>query len=88
MKFVVTGGAGFIGSNIVKLLLKKGHNVDVIDNLHTGKKENISEVFDKVNFYEIDTRKKQDLEKIIKNCDGIFHEAALNPLKNHKNIKM
>jgi UDP-glucose 4-epimerase len=77
MKFVVTGGAGFIGSNIVKLLLKKGHNVDIIDNLHTGKKENISEVFDKVNFYAIDTRKKQDLEKIIKNCDGIFHEAAL-----------
>ncbi len=77
MKFVVTGGAGFIGSNIVKLLLKKGHNVDIIDNLHTGKKENISEVIDKVNFYQIDTRKKQDLEKIIKNCDGIFHEAAL-----------
>jgi UDP-glucose 4-epimerase len=77
MKYVVTGGAGFIGSNIVKLLLKKGHNVDIIDNLHTGKKENINEVFDKVNFHQIDTRKKQDLEKIIKNCDGIFHEAAL-----------
>ena len=39
MKYVVTGGAGFIGNNIVKLLIKKGHNVDVIDNLHTGKKE-------------------------------------------------
>ena len=77
MKYVVTGGAGFIGSNIVKLLLKKDYNVDIIDNLHTGKKENINEVFDKVNFHQIDTRKKQDLEKIIKNCDGIFHEAAL-----------
>jgi len=77
MKFVVTGGAGFIGSNIARLLIKKGHNVDIIDNLHTGKKENINEVFDKVNFHQIDTRKKQDLEKIIKNCDGIFHEAAL-----------
>jgi len=77
MKFVVTGGAGFIGSNIVKLLIKKGHNVDIIDNLHTGKKENIKEVIDQVNFYQIDTRNKEDLEKIIKNYDGIFHEAAL-----------
>jgi len=77
MKYVVTGGAGFIGNNIVKLLVKKGHNIDIIDNLHTGKKENIKEVFDEINFYQIDIRNKKDLEKIIKNCDGIFHEAAL-----------
>jgi UDP-glucose 4-epimerase len=77
MKFVVTGGVGFIGSNIVKLLVKKGHNVDIIDNLHTGKKENIIEVIDQVNFYQIDIRNKEDLEKVIKNYDGIFHEAAL-----------
>ena len=77
MKFVVTGGVGFIGNNIVKLLIKKGHDVDIIDNLHTGKKENLNEVIDKINFYQIDIRNKKDLEKIIKNCDGIFHEAAL-----------
>ncbi|PBO85646.1 MAG: NAD-dependent epimerase [Thaumarchaeota archaeon] len=77
MKFVVTGGAGFIGNNIVKLLIKKGHDVDIIDNLHTGEKENLNEVIDKINFYQIDIRNKKDLEKIIKNCDGIFHEAAL-----------
>ena len=77
MKYVVTGGAGFIGGNITRLLIKKGHNVDIIDNLHTGKKENIKEIIDQVNFHQIDTRKKEDLEKIIKNCDGIFHEAAL-----------
>jgi len=77
MKFVVTGGAGFIGNNIVKLLIKKGHDVDIIDNLHTGEKENLNEVIDKINFFQIDIRNKKDLEKIIKNCDGIFHEAAL-----------
>lgn len=77
MKYVVTGGAGFIGNNIVKLLVKKGHNVDIIDNLHTGKKENLKEIFDEINFQRFDIRNKKDLEKIIKNCDGIFHEAAL-----------
>ena len=77
MKYVITGGAGFIGNNIAKLLIKKGHDVDIIDNLHTGRKENLKEIIDKINFYQIDIQKKNDLEKIIKNCDGIFHEAAL-----------
>ena len=77
MKYVVTGGAGFIGNNIAKLLIKKGHDVDIIDNLHTGRKENLKEIIDKINFYQIDIQNKNDLEKIIKNCDGIFHEAAL-----------
>ena len=77
MKYVITGGAGFIGNNIAKLLIKKGHDVDIIDNLHTGRKENLKEIIDKINFYQIDIQNKNDLEKIIKNCDGIFHEAAL-----------
>ena len=77
MKYVVTGGAGFIGNNIVKLLIKKGHDVDIIDNLHTGKKENLNEIMDKVNFFKIDIRDKNSLEEIIKNSNGIFHEAAL-----------
>lgn len=77
MKFVVTGGVGFIGSNIVKLLLKNDHSVDIIDNLHTGKKENLQESINEVNFHKIDTRNKDDLKKILKNYDGIFHEAAL-----------
>ena len=77
MKFAVTGGAGFVGNNIVKLLISKGHNVVVIDNLHTGKKENLQEVIEKIEFHNTDIRNFSELELILKNVDGIFHEAAL-----------
>ena len=77
MKFIVTGGFGFIGSHIVKLLLQKGHTVDIIDNFHTGKKENLKDDINKINFFDVDIRNKLDLKKILKNYDGIFHEAAL-----------
>ena len=77
MKFLVTGGAGFIGNNIVRLLLKSNHEVDIIDNLHTGKIENIKDILNQINFFKIDIRNKEELEKIIDNYDGIFHEAAL-----------
>ena len=77
MKFVVTGGAGFIGSHIVKLLVSKGHSVDVIDNLHTGKKENLGTILNEINFYQIDIRSKEELQRVMKDCDGVFHQAAL-----------
>jgi len=77
MKFAVTGGAGFVGNNIVKLLVSKGHEVVVIDNLHTGKKENLQEIIEKIEFHQIDIRDFLKLESILKNVDGIFHEAAL-----------
>ena len=48
MRFMVTGGAGFVGSHLVKLLVKKGHEITVIDNLHTGKMENLKEVIEKI----------------------------------------
>ena len=44
MKYVVTGGAGFIGKNIVKLLINQNHEVEVVDNLHSGKISNLEEV--------------------------------------------
>jgi UDP-glucose 4-epimerase len=77
MKFAVTGGAGFVGNNIVRLLVSKGHDVVVIDNLHTGKKENLKEILEKIEFHEIDIRNYNEMEKILKDVDGIFHEAAL-----------
>jgi len=77
MKFAVTGGAGFVGNNIVKLLVSKGHNIVVIDNLHTGKKENLQEIIEEIEFHNIDIRSFSELESILKNVDGIFHQAAL-----------
>ena len=77
MRFVVTGGAGFIGSNIVKSLIQNKHDVVVIDNLHTGKKENLDSIYENIEFHLEDIRNKEKLQKIIKNCDGIFHQAAL-----------
>lgn len=77
MKYVVIGGAGFIGSHITGLLVKLGHSVDVIDNFHVGKKENLETILNKINLYQIDIRNKQKMKEIVKGYDGIFHEAAL-----------
>lgn len=77
MKYVVTGGAGFIGSYIVKLLVKKGHKVTVIDDLHTGNLSRLKEVEDKIIFHKIDIRDYEKLKKTIIDVDGIFHQAAL-----------
>ena len=77
MKYLVTGGVGFIGNNIVRLLLEYGHDVDIVDNLQVGKIENIKDIIGKVNFSQIDIRDREKLEKVVKNYDGIFHEAAL-----------
>ena len=77
MKYVVTGGAGFVGSYLVKLLVKEGHQVTVVDNLHKGKKENLESVLSYIQFEEIDIRDYESLERILKNIDGVFHQAAL-----------
>ncbi|KAF6242273.1 NAD-dependent epimerase [Nitrosopumilus sp. b1] len=77
MKFAVTGGAGFIGNNIVRELLRNNHTVSIIDNLHTGKKDNLIDVLDQVEFYNTDIRNFEELKMILKNVEGVFHEAAL-----------
>lgn len=74
---LVTGGAGFIGSHLVDALLKKGCNVTVIDNLSTGNLSNLKEVYEHITFYHDDIRNQKILQKVSKNCDVIFHEAAL-----------
>ena len=82
MKFIVTGGAGFVGSHLVKLLVKEGHTVTVIDNLHTGKKENLRSVIQQITFKKIDIRNYEELEKNMKDVDGVFHQAALTVVQD------
>lgn len=77
MKFVVTGGAGFIGSHLVEYLVKNGNSVTVIDNLNTGKMENLKSVENKIEFIKGDIRDYNLLKKVLKGVDGVFHEAAL-----------
>ena len=77
MKYAVTGGAGFIGSHLVKNLVEHGNEIIVIDNLNTGKKKNIEKFSEKINFFKVDIRDFDAIEDILKNIDGIFHEAAL-----------
>ena len=77
MNFVVTGGAGFIGSHLVKYLVKQGHCVTVIDNLQTGKMENLQNIINEIEFLKIDILDHQKLKDAVKNADGVFHNAAL-----------
>ena len=77
MRYIVTGGAGFIGSNIVKKLVARGDDVAVIDNLNTGKEENLKSVIDKITFLKDSILNRELLEKQSQNIDGIFHQAAL-----------
>jgi dTDP-L-rhamnose 4-epimerase len=78
MKALVTGGAGLIGSHIVDLLLQKGHQVRILDNLAKpthlkGKPDWIPEV---VEFIEGDVRKREDLDRALEGIDWVFHQAA------------
>ena len=77
MKFVITGGAGFIGSHIAKHLVEKNHDVTVIDNLSRGRLENLSKIKEEIVFRKMDILDFDSLKEVIFNSDGIFHQAAL-----------
>ncbi|MBT4208215.1 NAD-dependent epimerase/dehydratase family protein [Candidatus Woesearchaeota archaeon] len=74
MKILVTGGAGFIGTNLIKRLLKDGHEVVSIDNYSTGKKENEQKG---CKYFDVDLRLTKDYSFFMDNPDVIFHIAAL-----------
>ncbi len=73
-KYIVTGGAGFIGSHVVDALIERGDTVLIIDNLSTGKKQNINP---KAEFHQVDIRNLEKMKPFLKMVDGVFHLAAL-----------
>jgi len=75
--YLVTGGAGFIGSNITERLVQNGEKVIVLDNLSEGKLENLSGVKEKITFIKGDIRDEKDLDKALKGVDFVLHQAAL-----------
>ncbi|MDB4349460.1 SDR family oxidoreductase [Omnitrophica bacterium] len=75
-KFLVTGGAGFIGSNIVDELVAMGHEVRVIDNFMTGKRENLKDVIKKIELVEGDIRDLDLMRKVTGGIDFVLHQAA------------
>ena len=91
-RFLVTGGAGFIGSNICRKLISQGCFVRVIDNLLTGKKANLHDIIEKIDFIEADMGNEQAANDAMKDIDVVLHEGALpsvpksvdNPAATHK----
>ena len=77
MKILVTGGAGFIGSHIVEYLVERGDDVTILDNLHSGKMQNLSKINNNVNFVNGNIKDYKLLERLAKDSDGVFHQAAL-----------
>ncbi len=93
--FLVTGGAGFIGSHLVEALVQRGARVRVLDNLATGFRHNLCTVADRIEFIEGDLRNFDTVCDAMRDIDVVYHEAALpsvsrsvqNPLdSNHTNI--
>jgi len=76
-KSVVTGGAGFIGSTLVRKLLESGSAVTVIDNLLTGHEKNLSEVRDRIEFVNADIRNPEAIAAPMRGADAVYHLAAI-----------
>jgi nucleoside-diphosphate-sugar epimerase len=89
--YLVTGGAGFIGSNIVRTLLEKGENVRVIDDLSTGKMKNIAPFLARIDFIEASLTDLETCRRAVLDMDYILHQAAIpsvmrsveNPLRTN-----
>lgn len=76
-KYLVTGGAGFIGSHLTERLVADGHDVRVLDNLSTGSPANLEAVADQIHFIEADLQEADLVADAVRGVDVIFHEAAL-----------
>jgi len=76
-KFLVTGGGGFIGSNIVAELVKKGHKVRVLDNFSTGRRQNLTFYLDRIDLIEGDLRSAGIVQNAMRDVDYVLHQGAL-----------
>lgn len=91
-KVLVTGGAGFIGSNLADELIRQGAKVSILDNLTTGFRENLEEISGDFEFHEADLNDTEALEKALEGVEIVFHQAALpsvprsvaDPLETHQ----
>ncbi len=77
MRYLVTGGAGFIGSTICHRLVAGGHAVVVLDNFSTGNRERLAAIRDAVTLIEGDIRDRSAVDRAVRGVDVVFHEAAL-----------
>jgi len=90
--YVVTGGAGFIGSHIVEELVHRNETVTVIDNFSTGKRENVKPFEGKAQIVDADISQAKNLAQILKGADYVIHQAAIpsvpksimDPVKSHE----
>jgi UDP-N-acetylglucosamine/UDP-N-acetyl-alpha-D-glucosaminouronate 4-epimerase len=77
MRALVTGGAGFVGSNLVRALLERGDDVVVLDSFATGRRENLEEVLADVELHEGDLRSYESVHAATAGADVVFHQGAL-----------
>lgn len=90
--YIVTGGAGFIGSHIADRLLRDGHRVRIIDNFSTGKRENLAHLTGDLEIHEVSITDRAALQTVFEGVDYVFHQAALpsvprsidDPLTTHE----
>jgi len=76
MRYLVTGGAGFIGSHLTQALINLGNQVTVVDNLSTGNLQNLSEVKEEIRYIHGNLLEKDSIEKLVSECDYVVHLAA------------
>ncbi|MDP1847032.1 MAG: SDR family oxidoreductase [Solirubrobacteraceae bacterium] len=77
MRILVTGAAGFIGSNLVDGLLAAGHEVRGLDNFSTGQRSNLAHVAEEIEVVEGDLRSYERVSFAVRGCDAVFHEGAM-----------